>query len=395
MMSRTEGRPVKKTACIAIGDGTVLFGQGFGREGTAVGELCFNTAMTGYQEILTDPSYAGQIITFTFPHIGIVGANADDNESSAPLAEGMIMRCLPTPASNWRSSENLSDWLRRRGQIGVGAVDTRRLTRIIRRLEAPSAAISHRPDGNFDVTALVKSARAFAGLSGNDLAREVSTGNQYDWNQGCWRWSDSSSEGDGRQCRVAAIDYGAKHNILRCLTNLGIEVRVFPATAAASEILAWKPDGIFLSNGPGDPAATAEHAVPTIREFIERTELPIFGICLGHQLLALAIGGQTVKMSHGHHGANHPVMDTETQRVEITSMNHGFAVDRASLPSDAVETHRSLFDGSNCGIRLKERPIFSVQYHPEASPGPHDSHYLFKRFLRAMEVPDKKGSMTA
>ena len=373
------------TGCIVLADGTVFLGAGFGATGQAVGEVCFNTSMTGYQEISTDPSYAGQIVTFTFPHIGNVGATPEDCEAGMPAARGMVVKWRPSEQSNWRASENLSQWMDRNGLIGVGGVDTRRLTRSIRRLGAPHAAIAHRADGRFDIQRLQERAAGFPGLDGMDLAKEVTCPAEFEWTGTRWQWPSGYGESGQTRFRVAAVDYGAKRNILRCLSAAGGFVRVFAATASAAEILAFKPDGIFLSNGPGDPAATGKYAVPLIRQLIDETDLPLFGICLGHQMLALALGGRTVKMKFGHHGANHPVKDLETGKVEITSMNHGFTVDRDSLPSDVVETHVSLFDGTNCGIRMRDRPVFSVQFHPEASPGPQDSFYLFERFADAIQ----------
>ena len=374
----------KPTACIALADGSLFYGRGFGAKGSAVAELCFNTAMTGYQEIMTDPSYAGQVVTFTFPHIGNTGTNAEDEESAEPVAAGMVVKWDPTAPSNWRSASTLSDWLAARGRIGVGGVDTRRLTRAIRQQGAPNVAIEHNADGNFDVAALVDKARAFSGLEGLDLARDVTCAQSYRWDEMRWAWPDGFARRDTPGRRVVAIDYGAKRNILRCLASAGCDVTVLPATATAEEVLAHDPEGLFLSNGPGDPAATGKYAVPMIRSILQTTDIPIFGICLGHQMLAIALGGKTIKMNHGHHGANHPVKDVETGKVEITSMNHGFAVDAQSLPKGVIETHVSLFDGSNCGIRMADRPVFSVQHHPEASPGPQDSYYLFERFVASM-----------
>ncbi|MEX0318376.1 MAG: glutamine-hydrolyzing carbamoyl-phosphate synthase small subunit [Ruegeria sp.] len=378
--------PSKPTACLALADGTLFYGHGFGATGQTVAELCFNTAMTGYQEIMTDPSYAGQIVTFTFPHIGNVGVNPDDDETGDPVAEGMVVKWDPTEASNWRAGEELKDWLAKRGRIAIGGVDTRRLTRAIRQQGAPHVALAHDPDGDFDIVALIAAARGFAGLEGMDLAKEVTCAQSYRWDEMRWAWPDGYARQEAPQHKVVAVDYGAKRNILRCLASAGCDVTVLPATATAAEVLAHDPDGVFLSNGPGDPAATGEYAVPMIKEILDDTDLPVFGICLGHQMLALALGGQTVKMNHGHHGANHPVKDLETGKVEITSMNHGFAVDAQTLPSGVMETHRSLFDGSNCGIRMTDRPVYSVQYHPEASPGPQDSFYLFERFASAMSA---------
>jgi len=373
------------TACLALADGSLFFGHGFGATGQTTAELCFNTAMTGYQEILTDPSYAGQIVTFTFPHVGNVGVNPDDDEAGEPVAAGMVVKWMPTEPSNWRAAQNLSDWLAARGRIAIGGVDTRRLTRAIRQVGAPHVALAHAPEGTFDRAALVAAARSFAGLEGMDLAKEVTCAQSYRWDQTRWAWPDGFGRHEAPQHKVVAIDYGAKRNILRCLASVGCDVTVMPATASAQEVLSHRPDGVFLSNGPGDPAATGAYAVPMIHEVLAR-DIPVFGICLGHQMLALALGAQTIKMNHGHHGANHPVKDLETGKVEITSMNHGFTVDAQTLPDDVVETHISLFDGSNCGIRVRGKPVFSVQYHPEASPGPQDSYYLFQRFAAAMQT---------
>ncbi|MEO0916146.1 MAG: glutamine-hydrolyzing carbamoyl-phosphate synthase small subunit [Pseudomonadota bacterium] len=376
--------PAKPTACLALADGTLFYGHGFGATGQKVAELCFNTAMTGYQEIMTDPSYAGQIVTFTFPHIGNTGVNPEDDETADPVAEGLVVKWDPTEPSNWRAAETLAGWLARRGRVGVGGIDTRRLTRAIRQQGAPHVAMAHDPDGNFDIEALVAAARGFPGLVGLDLAKDVTCAQSYRWDEMRWAWPDGFPRLKDPIHKVVAIDYGAKRNILRCLASVGCDVTVLPATATAEDVLALSPDGLFLSNGPGDPAATGEYAVPMIQGVMEASDMPIFGICLGHQILALALGARTVKMNHGHHGANHPVKDIETGKVEITSMNHGFTVDSQTLPDGVMETHVSLFDGSNCGIRLKERPVFSVQYHPEASPGPTDSMYLFERFAAAM-----------
>ena len=381
MTVSTSSRP---TACLALADGSLFYGTGFGATGQTVAELCFNTAMTGYQEIMTDPSYAGQIVTFTFPHIGNTGTNPEDDETGDPVAAGMVVKWMPTDPSNWRTVQPLSDWLAARDRIAIGGIDTRRLTRAIRQQGAPHAALAHAPDGNIDAEALVAAARRFAGLEGMDLAKDVSCKQSYRWNEMRWAWPDGYPAQTSALHKVVAVDYGAKRNILRCLASAGCNVTVLPATATYEDIMVHNPDGVFLSNGPGDPAATGVYAVPMIKDVIEKTDLPLFGICLGHQMLALALGGQTVKMSHGHHGANHPVKDMETGKVEITSMNHGFAVDAQTLPPGVVETHRSLFDGSNCGIRMEGRPVWSVQHHPEASPGPQDSFYLFERFASAM-----------
>ena len=378
-------RQPRPTACLALADGSVFYGMGFGATGQTVAELVFNTAMTGYQEILTDPSYASQIITFTFPHIGNVGVTIEDDESADPVAAGLVVKWDPTQGSNWRATGDLQSWLCAKGRIGIGGIDTRRLTRAICRQGAPHAALAHDPAGNFDVAALVAKARAWRGLVGLDLAREVTCRQSYTWDQTRWAWPAGYGHRSGPGLRVVAIDYGAKRNILRCLASNGCEVTVLPASATAAEVLALAPEGVFLSNGPGDPAATGVYGVPMIQGVLA-ADVPLFGICLGHQMLALALGAQTIKMNHGHHGANHPVKDLETGKVEITSMNHGFTVDSQTLPAGVVETHVSLFDGSNCGLRVVGKPVFSVQYHPEASPGPQDSAYLFERFASAMRA---------
>ncbi|BDW84615.1 glutamine-hydrolyzing carbamoyl-phosphate synthase small subunit [Roseicyclus marinus] len=377
--------PAKPTACLALADGTLFYGRGFGATGMRVAELCFNTAMTGYQEIMTDPSYAGQIVTFTFPHIGNTGVTPEDDETGDPVAEGMIVKWDPTEPSNWRATGDLVSWLEKTGRIGMGGVDTRRLTRAIRQQGAPHVALAHDPEGNFDIEALVQAARGFPGLVGLDLAKGVTCAQSYRWDEKRWAWPDGYTRREGPAPKVVAIDYGAKRNILRCLASVGCDVTVMPATTTAEEVLAQNPDGVFLSNGPGDPAATGTYAVPMIQGVL-KADLPIFGICLGHQMLALALGAKTVKMNHGHHGANHPVKDLESGKVEITSMNHGFTVDSQTLPKGVIETHVSLFDGSNCGIRMADRPVYSVQYHPEASPGPQDSFYLFERFAEAIRA---------
>ena len=366
--------PDDMTAVLVLSDGSVFWGNGIGATGSSVGEVCFNTSMTGYQEILTDPSYAGQIITFTFPHIGNVGTNPDDLEAVRPFARGLIIRASITDPSNWRSNEHLDLWLKKHNLIGISGLDTRALTARIRDGGAPNGVIAHAADGVFDLKNLLDHAKSWAGLEGMDLAREVSCAKAYEWNSGLW-----NREPVQPHHHVVAVDYGAKQNILRCLVDAGCRVTVVPATVSADEVFSLNPDGIFLSNGPGDPAATGVYAVPVIRAIVDRG-LPLFGICLGHQLLALAIGGKTAKMKQGHRGANQPVKDLKTQKIEITSQNHGFEVLPETLPSSAEVTHISLFDGSNEGLRLKDKPAFSVQYHPEASPGPHDSHYLFRRF---------------
>ena len=374
----------KATACIVLADGMTFYGQGFGATGQIEAELCFNTSMTGYQEIMTDPSYAGQAVTFTFPHIGNTGITFEDSETADPVARAMIIKSFPTTPSNYRSETTLPKWLEKTGRIGVSGIDTRRLTRAIRQQGAPHVAIEHNPNGNFDIPKLLEAARNFIGLEGLDLAKDVTINESYGWNEERWSWPNGYSNNKNNTKKVVAIDFGAKRNILRCLTSAGCDVIVLPATATAEEVLALKPQGVFLSNGPGDPAATGEYAVPMIKGILEHEEIPIFGICLGHQMLALALGAKTIKMNHGHHGANHPVKELSTGKVEITSMNHGFAVDTQSLPENVNETHVSLFDGSNCGIELVDRAVFSVQHHPEASPGPQDSFYLFERFAAAI-----------
>jgi carbamoyl-phosphate synthase small subunit len=375
------------TALLVLADGTVIEGKGAGAVGIAVGEVCFNTAMTGYQEILTDPSYAGQIITFTFPHIGNVGTNSEDMEAASLAATGVrgcVLRATITKPSNWRAAQNFNDWLKARGIIAITGVDTRALTALIREKGMPNAVIAHAPDGKFDLEALKREAAAAPSMEGLDLAKDVTVGQSYSWDETEWQWGNGYGRQEAPRLHVVAIDYGLKRNILRELATAGCRLTVVPATTTAEEILERKPDGVFLSNGPGDPAATGVYAVPEIRKLVA-SGTPLFGICLGHQMLGLALGGTTQKMHQGHHGANHPVMDFTTGKVEITSMNHGFAVDRESLPETVEETHVSLFDGSNAGLKLKDKPVFSVQYHPEASPGPEDSHYLFTRFVELME----------
>ena len=385
MPHKSDQIPQKPTACLALADGQVFYGMGFGATGDTVAELVFNTAMTGYQEIMTDPSYSGQIVTFTFPHIGNTGINIEDDETATPVAAGMVVKWSPTEPSNWRMTQTLNDWMKQKGRIGLGGIDTRRLTRAIRQQGAPHAALAYHPDGVFDVAALVSKARAWKGLVGLDLAKEASCTQSYKWDEMLWEWPQGYQPRTEAGLRVVAIDFGAKRNILRCLASVGCDVTVLPATATAQDILTLNPQGVFLSNGPGDPAATGTYAVPMIKGVLA-ANVPVFGICLGHQMLALALGAKTVKMNHGHHGANHPVKDKETGKVEITSMNHGFTVDAQTLPAGVIETHVSLFDGSNCGIRVEGKPIFSVQYHPEASPGPQDSFYLFERFANAMRA---------
>ncbi|RTL63776.1 MAG: carbamoyl-phosphate synthase small subunit [Hyphomicrobiales bacterium] len=372
------------TGRLVLADGTVIAGRGLGAIGSAVGEVCFNTAITGYQEILTDPSYAGQIITFTFPHIGNVGTNPEDTETSNLASRsgvrGCVLRADVTDPANYRAVEHLDRWLKARGIVAITGVDTRALTARIREQGMPNGVIAHEPKAEFDLAKLKAEAKAWPGLDGMDLVPDVTSGQSYTWDEMRWAWGRGYTRQEKPDLHVVAIDYGLKRNILRCLATSGCKVTVVPATTSAEDILARKPDGVFLSNGPGDPAATGKYAVPEIKKLVASGK-PVFGICLGHQMLGLALGARTKKMHQGHHGANHPVKDFTTGKVEITSMNHGFAVDRETLPKDAEETHVSLFDGSNCGLRLKGKPVFSVQYHPEASPGPEDSHYLFTRFV--------------
>jgi carbamoyl-phosphate synthase small subunit len=383
-IARAESlRPPGADAALVLADGAVFWGRGLGAATRKVGEICFNTSMTGYQEILTDPSYAGQIICFTFPHIGNVGTNPEDIETLTPAARGCVLRADITAPSNFRSRQGLDAWLRDHGLPGIAGVDTRALTRRIRDRGAPNGVLVHAPGAPIDLWTALDEARAWPGLEGMDLAREVTTAQSYRWNETRWRLGAGHGRLDHPRFRVVAIDYGAKRNILRCLAGVGCDVTVVPAQATAEEILAHRPDGVFLSNGPGDPAATGRYAVPTIRALMA-ADLPIFGICLGHQLMALALGARTFKLERGHRGANHPVQDLATRKVEITSQNHGFAVDPASLPAGVRVSHVSLFDGTNEGLAVDGKPFFSVQYHPEASPGPEDSHYLFDRFAAAM-----------
>jgi carbamoyl-phosphate synthase small subunit len=383
----------KPTALLVLSDGTVIEGFGLGADGIADGEVCFNTAMTGYQEILTDPSYAGQIITFTFPHIGNVGANDEDietvNMAAASGVRGVVLKAAITSPSNYRSGGHFDLWLKRRGIVGLCGVDTRALTALIREKGMPNAVIAHSPSGEFDVEALKRRAAGLPSMDGLDLVPGVTSTQRYPWSETVWEWDEGYGTAGEPRFHVVALDYGVKRNILRLLANAGCKVTVVPASATVDEVMALKPDGVFLSNGPGDPAATGDYAVPVIRAVLDK-QIPTFGICLGHQMLGLAVGAKTKKMHQGHHGANHPVKDMDTGKVEITSMNHGFAVDEATLPANARPTHISLFDGSNAGIALTDKPAFSVQYHPEASPGPMDSHYLFDRFVAMMEKAKAK-----
>jgi carbamoyl-phosphate synthase small subunit len=381
------------TGVLALADGTILQGIGVGAVGEAVGEVCFNTAMTGYQEILTDPSYMAQIVTFTFPHVGNTGVNLEDIEEfgrgAETAARGAIFRDLPTDPANWRSTQTLDTWMKNRGLVGLAGVDTRALTRAIREHGMPHGVIAHHPEGKFDLGALVDQAKAWTGLVGLDLAKDATCLQPFVFDEGLWDWPEGYAglkprPGKGRPYEVVVVDYGVKRNILRALTSVGVRATVVPATTSADDILARNPDGVLLSNGPGDPAATGQYAAPEIRKLVDSGK-PLFGICLGHQMLALALGAQTTKMDQGHHGANHPVKDLTTGKVEIVSMNHGFTVDRDSLPEAVTETHVSLFDGTNAGIAMKDRPVFSVQHHPEASPGPTDSLYLFERFAELMD----------
>jgi carbamoyl-phosphate synthase small subunit len=384
------------TAVLVLADGTVLQGYGVGAAGAAVGEVCFNTAMTGYQEILTDPSYMAQIVTFTFPHIGNVGVNLEDTEEfgqgAGTAARGAIFRDLPTGPANWRAAADLDSWMKRRGLIGLAGVDTRALTRKVRDQGMPHGVIAHAPDGKFDLDALRSQAAGWSGIVGLDLAKDASCLQAFTFDEGLWHWPAGYEARPRPRHRagpyeVVVVDYGVKRNILRALNSIGAKITVVPATTTAEEILARNPDGVMLSNGPGDPAATGEYAVPEIRKLVDSGK-PVFGICLGHQMLALALGAKTIKMDQGHHGANHPVKDLTTGKVEIVSMNHGFTVDREGLPAPVQETHVSLFDGSNAGLALRDRPVFSVQHHPEASPGPTDSLYLFDRFAAYMDGRD-------
>jgi len=377
-------RPPGATGAVVLADGTVLWGKGVGATGQSVGEVVFNTAMTGYQEVLTDPSYAGQIITFTFPHIGNVGTNPEDIETVTPAARGCILRADITDPSNWRSTQHLDAWLKGHGIVGITGIDTRALTRRIRECGAPNGTIVHAGNGEPDLALAWSLAKNWPGLEGMDLAKDVTCGQSYTWNEAEWVLGQGYGRQDAPRHHVVAIDFGAKRNILRCLAAVGCRVTVLPASATADDVLALQPDGVFLSNGPGDPAATGIYAVPMIQGVLAKN-VPLFGICLGHQMLGLALGAKTFKMETGHRGANHPVKDLSTGKVEITSQNHGFVVDEKTLPKGVSITHRSLFDGSVEGLAVEGKRAFSVQYHPEASPGPQDSHYLFERFVEMME----------
>lgn len=373
------------TALLVLSDGSVFHGFGIGKTGETVGEICFNTSMTGYQESLTDPSFAGQMITFTFPHIGNVGYNDEDVETSSIAANGLIIRADITDPASWRAAGHLDKWLIKRDLVGISGIDTRRLTHVIRELGAPNGVIAYDPSGNFDLEALTKKAAEWPGLEGMDLAKDVSCSESYQWSETCWDIDDGYGQLTEPKRHIVAVDYGIKKNILRCLASLGCSVTVVPAKASFDEIMSHKPDGIFLANGPGDPAATGVYAVPVIQKCVE-SGIPTFGICLGHQMLAIALGAKTMKMHQGHRGANQPVKDLTTGKVEITSQNHGFVVTRDSLPAGVSETHKSLFDGVVEGIALDGKPVFSVQYHPEASPGPQDSFYLFQRFVDMVDA---------
>ena len=383
--AQPAGALLRATAVLVLADGTVFEGRGFGAATEAVGEVCFNTAMTGYQEILTDPSYAGQIVAFTFPHIGIVGTNLEDIEALNPAVRAMIVRADAEDPSNYRALAALDRWLALNNIPGIAGIDTRALTARIREKGMPHGIVAHSPDGSFDIAALTKVAREFPGLEGLDLAKDVSCRQSYTWRETPWAWNEGYGDQQNATWRAVVLDYGVKRNILRQLAGHGAEIVVLPADASFADVMRHEPDGVLLSNGPGDPAATGEYAIPTIKALVE-SGMPVFGICLGHQMLALALGAKTRKMAQGHHGANHPVKDLTTGKVEIVSMNHGFTVDRETLPKGVSETHVSLFDGTNAGIALEGQPVFSVQYHPEASPGPMDSHYLFGRFVDAVKA---------
>lgn len=380
-----SGQPMGATAVLVLADGSIFWGRGVGAESTVVGEVCFNTSITGYQEIMTDPSYAGQLITFTFPHIGNVGTTPEDVETDGPSARGVILSTNITDPSNFRSVQPLSDWLSSRGLVGITGLDTRALTRRIRDGGAPNGVIAHSVLGAFDLEDLKAQAAAWPGLNGMDLAKDVTTAQTYTWTQGVWALGKGFEDEITADKHVVVVDFGVKRNILRCLASQNLRLTVVSAETSAEDILAHNPDGVFLSNGPGDPAATGVYAVPMIQSLLEHKDLPIFGICLGHQMLAIALGAKTQKMHQGHRGANQPVQDLETGVVEITSQNHGFVV-QEPLPAGVTATHRSLFDGVLEGLKLEGRPVFSVQYHPEASPGPQDSHYLFKRFRSLLDA---------
>jgi carbamoyl-phosphate synthase small subunit len=384
---QTGAEPLRArgTGILVLADGTRFIGEGFGATTSAIGEVCFNTAMTGYQEILSDPSYAGQIVAFTFPHIGIVGANEEDIEAITPAVRGLVVRASATTPSNYRALLTLDRWLKRHNIPGLSGIDTRALTSRIRELGMPHGVIAYDPNGKFDIPALQERAKSFPGLEGLDLAKDVSCRQSFTWNETPWVWNKGYGTQTRPSWRAVVVDFGVKRNILRLLAGAGADIVVLPAQSTAEDILRHRPDGVMFSNGPGDPAATGAYAIPAIRGVVD-AKVPVFGICLGHQMLGLALGARTRKMSQGHHGANHPVKDLETGKVEIVSMNHGFTVDRDTLPSGVIETHVSLFDGTNCGLRVEGRPIFSVQYHPEASPGPMDSHYLFDRFADAAKA---------
>ena len=383
--ARPAANHSRGTAVLVLADGTVFEGRGFGAERAAVGEVCFNTAMTGYQEILTDPSYAGQIVAFTFPHIGIVGTNSEDVEATTPVVRAMVVRADAENPSNYRNLAALDRWLKLNNIPGIAGLDTRALTARIRERGMPHGVVAHQANGKFDIEALAKQARDFPGLVGLDLAKDVTCRQSYTWRETPWMWGQGFGEQSSPTWHCVVLDYGVKRNILRQLAGQGAAITVLPANAHYDDVIRLRPHGVLLSNGPGDPEATGAYAIPTIKGLL-KTNLPVFGICLGHQMLALALGAQTRKMAQGHHGANHPVKDLETGKVEIVSMNHGFTVDRETLPAGVNETHVSLFDGTNCGIGLDDRPVFSVQYHPEASPGPMDSHYLFTRFADAAKA---------
>ncbi len=385
--TKSQGQLPLNTAVLVLADGRAFTAKGAGMVGEAIGEVCFNTSMTGYQEIMTDPSYTGQLVCFTFPHIGNVGTNAQDEETASPepaaRAKGMIVRADITEPSNWRSGQSLNDWLKARSVIAICGIDTRALTNHIRENGMPHGVIAHNPDGIFDLDELQEKARNWAGITGADLATGISTDKTYNWQETAWSWPNGFATSSSEKPHIVVIDYGMKRNIARLLAQQGMAVTIAPACYSAEQILALHPDGIVLSNGPGDPAATAQKSAPVIKALLA-ADLPIFGICLGHQMLALALGAGTVKMAQGHHGANHPVKDTRTGKVEIVSMNHGFAVDSSSFDENLLQTHVSLFDGSNCGLRLHNRPVFSVQHHPEASPGPQDSFSMFSDFANSV-----------